>query len=130
VFKEHEAIGLPGKPFVTCRVTQVYDTGACVYFYLGVGYEGVEDPPHEFKKLEDAARDEILRSGGSLSHHHGIGKLRQQFVPQIMSPTMIEWNQRTKDAVDPQNVFGVGNLFSASADDSKSQLKGLDGGNA
>ena len=106
IFEEHEKLGLPGRPFCTCRVTQVYDTGACVYFYLGVGYKGIENPPHEFKKLEDAARDEILRSGGSLSHHHGIGKLRQQFVPQIMSETMIDWNLRAKDAVDPKNIFG------------------------
>ena len=26
---------------------------------------------------------EILCSGGSLSHHHGIGKVRQAFLPQV-----------------------------------------------
>jgi alkyldihydroxyacetonephosphate synthase len=130
VFEEHDKIGLPGRPFVTCRVTQVYDTGACVYFYLGVSYRGIDNPPHEFKKLEDAARDEILRSGGSLSHHHGIGKLRQQFVPQIMSKTMIDWNKKAKDAVDPQNVFGVGNLCPSPVDENKPALKGLEGGTA
>jgi len=108
---EHQALKLPGKPFATCRVTQVYDTGACVYFYLGVSYKGVENPTAVFKKLENAARDEILRCGGSLSHHHGIGKLRQHFLPEIMSETLLAWNQRVKEAVDPQNVFGVGNLY-------------------
>lgn len=111
IFDEHKAMGLPGKPFVTCRVTQVYDTGACVYFYLGISYKGVENPPKTFAVLENAARDEILRSGGSLSHHHGIGKLRQHFLPQIMSDTMLEWNQLLKDAVDPDNIFGVGNFY-------------------
>lgn len=111
IYKEHQALGLAGKPFVTCRVTQVYDTGACVYFYLGVFYKDVKDPPHVFKQLENAARDEILRSGGSLSHHHGIGKLRQHFLPEIMSDTMLQWNSLMKAAVDPQNIFGVGNLY-------------------
>lgn len=111
LFKEHQAMGLPGKPFVTCRVTQVYNTGACVYFYLGMSYKGVENPPHTFNKLENIAREEIMRSGGSLSHHHGIGKLRQHFLPKIMSDTMIEWNRLMKDAVDPDNIFGVGNLY-------------------
>lgn len=113
IFKEHKALGLPGKPFVTARVTQVYDTGACVYFYLGISYKGVENPPKIFNIIENAARDEILRSGGSLSHHHGIGKLRQHFLPEIMSETAIDWNRRMKAAVDPGNVFGIGNLYGA-----------------
>ncbi len=115
LFKEHEALKLPGKPFVTCRVTQIYDTGACVYFYLGVSHRGVENPPATFKILEDAAREEILEAGGSLSHHHGIGKLRQHFLPQIMSETALEWNRLMKDAVDPQNIFGVNNLYRSQA---------------
>jgi alkyldihydroxyacetonephosphate synthase len=109
--KEHQALKLPGKPFVTARVTQIYDTGACVYFYLGVSYKGVNNPTQTFKVIEDAAREEILSCGGSLSHHHGIGKLRQHFLPEIMSETLLKWNALVKEAVDPQNVFGVGNLY-------------------
>jgi alkyldihydroxyacetonephosphate synthase len=33
-----------GKPFVSCRVTQTYDTGACVYFYFGFIWTGLPDP--------------------------------------------------------------------------------------
>jgi alkyldihydroxyacetonephosphate synthase len=51
----------------------------------------------------------VLRSGGSLSHHHGIGKLREQFLPEIMSAPMLEWSRRIKRAVDPDNVFGSAN---------------------
>jgi alkyldihydroxyacetonephosphate synthase len=111
IFKEHKKMGLPGKPFVTCRVTQIYDTGACVYFYLGISYKGVENPTKVFNTLENIAREEILNSGGSLSHHHGIGKLRKHFLPQIMSKTMIEWNSLMKKAIDPNNIFGIDNLY-------------------
>ena len=54
-----------------CRVTQAYDAGACVYFYLAFNYTGISDPLHTFEEMEISARDEILSSGGSLSHHHG-----------------------------------------------------------
>jgi len=40
----------------------------------------VKNPSEVFAELERAARDEILRSGGSLSHHHGVGKLRREFL--------------------------------------------------
>ncbi|MBL8999058.1 MAG: oxidase, partial [Gemmatimonadetes bacterium] len=71
--------GVPGKPYVTCRVTQLYPTGVCIYFYFAFYFKGLADPAGTYAEIEHAARDEILRSGGSLSHHHGIGKIRQRF---------------------------------------------------
>ncbi len=96
-------------PFISCRVTQVYDAGVCVYFYLAYYYKGVENPSAVFAEIERAARDEVLRCGGSLSHHDGIGKLRQELLPEVMSDAMLEWNRRIKKSVDPQNVFGSSN---------------------
>lgn len=110
---EHAARGLPGRPFVTCRVTQVYRTGVCVYFYFGFYHKGVERPDAVYAELEHAARDEILRSGGSLSHHHGIGKIRREFLPRVFSPAALEWSAELKRAVDPANVFGIGNQTAA-----------------
>jgi alkyldihydroxyacetonephosphate synthase len=109
LYDEHAARNLPGIPFVTCRVTQLYDTGVAVYFYFAYHHKGVENPTAVYHELENAARDEILRCGGSLSHHHGIGKLRQSYLPRIMSEEAIAWNQRTKEALDPMNIFGCGN---------------------
>jgi len=109
VREEHAARRLPGVPFISCRITQLYDTGVCVYFYFAYHYKGVERPSDVFAELEHAARDEVLRSGGSLSHHHGIGKLREEFLPEIMSEPMLEWTRLIKRAVDPHNVFGAAN---------------------
>src|SRR5262249_17062795 len=63
--EEYERRGLPGKAFVTARVTQVYGTGVCIYFYFGFYYKGVHDPQKVYLELENIARDEILKSGGS-----------------------------------------------------------------
>jgi alkyldihydroxyacetonephosphate synthase len=109
VREEHRARGLPGDPFISARITQVYPTGVCVYFYYAIYYKGVENPSDVYAELERAARDEILRSGGSLSHHHGIGKLREQFLPRIASAGTLAWRDALKQAVDPSDVFGIGN---------------------
>ncbi len=71
--------------------------------------EGEKAAAKVFSEMEHAARDEVLKSGGSLSHHHGIGKIRRDFLPQIMSPGMMDWQRQIKTAVDPANVFGAGN---------------------
>jgi alkyldihydroxyacetonephosphate synthase len=109
IWQEHTKRGLPGRPFVSCRVTQLYDTGVCIYFYFAFHYKGVEHASEVYAELERAARDEILRSGGSLSHHHGVGKLRQPFLPRVFSPAALAWRQKLKAAVDPENVLGCGN---------------------
>jgi alkyldihydroxyacetonephosphate synthase len=109
VHQEHARRGLPGVAFISCRITQLYPTGVCVYFYLA--YKGAEgERPYEvFAELEHAARDEILRTGGALSHHHGVGKLRKGFLPRVFSEAALGWARDTKRALDPHNVFGGGN---------------------
>ncbi|MBM4384306.1 MAG: FAD-binding oxidoreductase [Deltaproteobacteria bacterium] len=109
VSEEHAARKLPGKPFISVRVTQLYEAGACLYFYFAFYYKGVEHPSEVFAELERAARDEILKNGGSLSHHHGIGKLRASFLPRVFTPAALAWRERMKHAFDPENVLGSGN---------------------
>lgn len=109
VTAEHKRLKLPGKPFVTCRVTQIYDTGCAVYFYFAYYYKGVAQPTETYLALENVAREEILKQGGSLSHHHGVGKIRQHFLPEVMSRATLDWNDRTKRALDPENIFGCAN---------------------
>ena len=113
LYDEHAKRALPGRPYVTCRVTQLYDTGVAIYFYFAYHHKGVEDPTHVYAEMEAAARDEVLRCGGSLSHHHGVGKIRSGFLPRIMSQEAMDWNRRTKEALDPDNIFACGNQVDA-----------------
>ncbi|MBW2267482.1 MAG: FAD-binding oxidoreductase [Deltaproteobacteria bacterium] len=109
LWQEHAKRNLPGKPFVSARVTQLYDTGVCVYFYFGYYHKGVDRASDVYAQMERVARDEILRAGGSLSHHHGIGKLRQRFLPQVLSDTALSWRRDMKRALDPDDIFGCSN---------------------
>ena len=106
---EYKKRGLPGKPFITSRITQLYRTGVAIYFYFGFYFKGVKDPSKVYLVLENIAREEILRSGGSLSHHHGVGKIREAFLPDIMSETALKWKREIKQSLDPKNVFAAGN---------------------
>lgn len=109
--REHEERHLPGKPLVTCRVTQLYETGVAVYFYFAYYFEGVSEPEKVYAEMEEAAREEVLLAGGSLSHHHGVGKLRNKFLGSAWSDAALEWRDDVKRALDPENIFGCGNLL-------------------
>ena len=54
-------------------------------------------------------RQAILDAGGSISHHHGVGKLRKDFLPRVFSPTSVGTMREIKQQLDPQNIFGIRN---------------------
>ncbi|XP_055616526.1 alkyldihydroxyacetonephosphate synthase [Toxorhynchites rutilus septentrionalis] len=96
---------------ISCRVTQSYDAGACVYFYFGFNHTGFSDPVHIYETIESHAREEILSSGGSISHHHGVGKIRARWYPGSVSDVGVSLYRATKQELDPNNIFAVGNFL-------------------
>lgn len=100
------------KYFISCRVTQTYDAGCCIYFYMAISYVNIEKPVETYETIEHAAREEILASGGSLSHHHGVGKIRASFYPEAVGEAGVSLYRATKVHLDPHNIFAAGNLVS------------------
>ena len=106
-------LGIEYPPYSAARVTQCYDTGACCYFYFGFGAANLKDPIKTYTALEKAAREEVLANGGSVSHHHGIGKVRAEFLEDTISAVGKQALVAVKQGLDPQNIFGCGNLIGA-----------------
>ncbi len=98
-----------GRPYLTYRVTQTYHTGVCIYFTLAFSGRGLDDPADVYHRIEHALRQAIMDRGGSLSHHHGVGKIRKGFLPQVQTEAGLRMLRETKRAVDPGNVFGARN---------------------
>lgn len=111
---EHVRLGFPGRPFTTPRVTQMYHSGVCIYFTHGLYHRGIADGDAKFAEMERNIRTAIMDAGGSISHHHGVGKLRKYFVDRVASTETTEAVKALKKAVDPGNVFAVGNNIFAS----------------
>ncbi|KAL7021035.1 hypothetical protein ACKWTF_011720 [Chironomus riparius] len=101
------------------RISQVYDNGACVYFYYGIGPTTDRDQFEVFDELTDVLRVVILNHGGCLSHHHGIGKKSLKYYPQAVSSVGLNVFNSIKKELDPQNIFDVGNF---TIDQNKSKI--------
>ncbi len=106
---KHAEYGLPGKAYVSPRITQLYHTGVCIYFTHGFSAQGVANPDEIFSEIDHSMRQVIMDAGGSISHHHGVGKLRKDFMDETISPTTVEVLKGVKQAHDPQNIFGIRN---------------------
>jgi alkyldihydroxyacetonephosphate synthase len=113
ILDEAGALGYSTKLcWISFRVTQLYETGAAVYVYMTL--RNIEGADREkvllnYEKVEDAARDEVMLCGGCISHHHGVGKIRKGFMDRTLPPMAIKLQQDIKNALDPNNVFGINN---------------------
>lgn len=53
----------------------------------------------------------VLKSGGSLSHHHGIGNKNTPRYNSTMPELKKNMLRHLKEKMDPNNVFCVENFF-------------------
>ena len=105
----HKENNLPGKPFFTSRISKIYHTGVCMYNTIAMSFEGIENPEDVFTRIEHKMRENFIKNGGSISHHHGVGKLRKDFMSDTISEGSIEMVKGVKKTQDPDNIFGVKN---------------------
>lgn len=115
--REYAALGIKAKPYISYRIPQIYHTGVCIYFMFGIYTEGLDHPEEAFTALEHKIRETIVAHGGAISHHHGVGKLRKDFLPAMLSKHSREVVKGIKQAADPTNVFGIrNNVFALNKD--------------
>ena len=104
------------RTWASFRVTQIYETGAAIYAYFSLNHLGMEREGlvEKYEAVEDAARDEVMLAGGSISHHHGVGKIRKKFYERMQTPNVMEWQHALKAQIDPNNVFAINNTIARS----------------
>jgi alkyldihydroxyacetonephosphate synthase len=107
--KIHQEFNLPGKPFVSHRITQLYTTGVCIYFTYGIYTRGIKDADHVASSADQRLRAAIVEAGGAISNHHGIGKFRSAVLKQRLPSSNVRLIRAMKTTLDPNNVFGVQN---------------------
>ncbi|CAB3251985.1 unnamed protein product [Arctia plantaginis] len=114
------------KFLISHRLTQTYDAGCCIYFYFGHNTAKCPDPVTTYEEIEEAARDEIIACGGSISHHHGVGKLRKKWYTNTVSDLGRELLFSTKKTLDPDNIFALSNMaFEEQTNETKTVISKL-----
>ena len=104
----HADMRLEGRPFVSYRITQLYASGVCVYFTYAAYARG-QDEAKVAIEADRRLRSAIVKAGGAISNHHGIGKFRSQLLMERLSQPNVELVRSAKRTLDVNNVFGAGN---------------------
>ena len=94
---------------VSCRFTHVYPDGPAPYYtWEGMGRRGAE--LEMYAEIKQAASDAIMAAGGTITHHHAVGRLHRQWYDQQRPEPFAEALRAAKRALDPQGVLNPGLL--------------------
>jgi alkyldihydroxyacetonephosphate synthase len=52
-----------------------------------------------------------IEEGGGISHHHGIGRVRRQWLPSEVGPAGVDLLKNLKQILDPENIMNPGVLI-------------------
>ncbi len=101
-------IAVEGVALASGHYSHVYPEGACLYITtMGTPPDG--DKTAFYKRLWDAAMDACLSRGAAISHHHGVGLHRGQWMEREHGAAL-DALRRIKKALDPQGIINPGKL--------------------
>ncbi|MFR9756391.1 FAD-binding oxidoreductase [Streptomyces sp. TR06-5] len=104
------ALGRDGaEPVVACHVSHVYPEGASLYFTVAAN--GGEDPQALWVDAKRAAGDAILAHGGTITHHHAVGRDHLPWMTQEVGELGVEMLRAVKRTLDPEGVLNPGKLI-------------------
>ncbi|MDD3492676.1 MAG: FAD-binding oxidoreductase [Candidatus Thermoplasmatota archaeon] len=91
------------------HASHFYPQGVCFYFTFG-GIPPKKGSPFAFyEAVWDAIMQATVDHGGSISHHHGIGLIRDKWLPREMGDRLALL-QAVKRAVDPHHIMNPGKM--------------------
>ncbi len=96
------------KSLVLCHVSHIYPTGAALYFTIVAGIKG--DPLGTWATVKSGVNDAIVTGGGTLSHHHGVGRDHAPWLEQEIGHTGMRMLRAIKAELDPTGIMNPGAL--------------------
>lgn len=85
-----------------------YPQGTNLYFIFMDRFQDME----EYKKFHSGIIDKIAESGGSLSHHHGVGRMIGPWMEKHLGREQMEILRALKKHFDPENIMNPGGQMS------------------
>ena len=97
---------------VSCRFTHVYTDGPAPYFtFEGMGRLGAE--LEMYAEIKQAASNAIMAAGGTITHHHAVGRLHRPWYDQQRPDLFAQALKAVKRTLDPNGVLNPGILIDA-----------------
>jgi alkyldihydroxyacetonephosphate synthase len=101
------AAGTP--PVVACHISHVYPAGASLYYTVIAAQAG--DPAGQWAAAKSAAGDAISGHGGTITHHHAVGRDHLPWMRAEIGDLGAEVLRSVKATLDPVGILNPGKLI-------------------
>ena len=99
-----------GAGFVTCRLTHAYPDGVAPYFTV-VAPARPGDEVAQWATVKSAASEAVLASGGTITHHHAVGRDHRRWYDLERPPLFARTLAAAKAVLDPAGICNPGVLL-------------------
>jgi len=101
-----------GAGWTTVRFTHVYPDGPAPYFtFIGPGR--ADSLLSQWAELKAAASDAVLAAGGTITHHHAVGRDHRPWYDRQRPAPFADVLRAAKKALDPAGILNPGVLIDA-----------------
>ena len=97
-------------PLVMCHVSHLYRSGASLYFTF-LARQQPEAAIEQWHAAKSAACDAIVAAGGTITHHHAIGRDHAPWMPAEIGDVGIDLIRAAKQRLDPVGIMNPGKLL-------------------
>jgi len=102
------AQGTPGLAF--CHLSHAYADGASLYFtFISRARVGAE--LEQWAAVKRAASEAIVAHGGTITHHHAVGRDHAPYMEAEVGSTGLEAMRALKERLDPAGIMNPGKLL-------------------
>ena len=108
IAEELRRCGTPG--IVMCHVSHLYESGASLYFTF-LARQLADDEIGQWRRVKEAASGAIVRGGGTITHHHAVGRDHLPWMAQEIGPTSMAALRALKLELDPAGIMNPGKLL-------------------
>ncbi|MFN2590903.1 MAG: FAD-linked oxidase C-terminal domain-containing protein, partial [Actinomycetota bacterium] len=96
---------------VGCHLSHVYPSGSSLYFTFVLRAADDHHVERTYLETWDAALRACLAHGGTITHHHGVGKLKAGLLAEEIGREGVALLRGIKRAVDPNGLLNPGTLL-------------------
>lgn len=104
---------VPGIVNASGHSSHVYRSGINLYFTFGVLREDASELESAYLDCWKRVVEETAKAGGGIAHHHGIGRVRRDYLPLELGQEGIDLLRTLKTAIDPQGLMNPGVLIAS-----------------
>jgi len=105
--KAYAQLGVTG--WIMCHLSHSYHSGACLYFTFAFRHDGV-DPLGQYDLVKGAIQQSFVDCGGTLSHHHAVGREHSAWLEQDISAPGVHMIDGLFAAMDPGQNLNPGKI--------------------